>query len=143
MGQLIEFVGNHLFLFFALLAVSGALLWNTLQTQASGVSALNSFEVTKLINREDAVLVDVREENEFTQGHILNSINMPLSGLSDKISRLEKHREQPIVAICLSGQRSAQACKKLKNQGFEKVYNLSGGIMAWQTANLPLTRGKE
>jgi len=143
MGQLFEFVGNHLFLFFALFAVSGALVWNTFQSQITGVAAINCFEVTKLLNHEDAVLIDVREENEFTQGHILNSINMPLSSLSDKMSRLEKHRDQPIIAICLSGQRSAQACGKLKKQGFEKVYNLSGGIMAWQTASLPLTRGKE
>ena len=143
MGQLFEFVGNHLFLFFALFAVSGALIWNVFQSQLTGVAAINCFEVTKLLNHEDAVLIDVREENEFIQGHILNSINMPLSGLSDKMSRLEKHRDQPIIAICLSGQRSAQACGKLKKQGFEKVYNLSGGIMAWQTASLPLTRGKE
>lgn len=143
MGQLFEFVGNHLFLFFALFAVSGALIWNTFQSQITGVASINCFEVTKLLNHEDAVLIDVREENEFIQGHILNSINMPLSSLSDKMSRLEKHRDQPIIAICLSGQRSAQACGRLKKQGFEKVYNLSGGIMAWQTASLPLTRGKE
>jgi rhodanese-related sulfurtransferase len=143
MGQFFEFIGNHLFLFLALFAVSGALAWNIMQTNIAGVSMINAFELTKLLNHEDALVVDVRQEQEFIQGHILNSINIPLGNLSDKMNRLEKYREKPIIAVCLSGQRSAQACGKLKKQGFEKVYNLSGGIMAWQSANLPLTRGKE
>jgi rhodanese-related sulfurtransferase len=87
-------------------------------------------------------VLDVREESEYAQGHILNAVHIPLKMLSDKIGRLEKYRNRPIVASCLSGNRSGQACRVLKKNGFEKIHNLKGGISAWQNASLPLIKGK-
>ncbi|MDM8558345.1 rhodanese-like domain-containing protein [Candidatus Parabeggiatoa sp. HSG14] len=140
--QLIEFVGNHPELFLALAIITGLLVWNLLGDQITGVKPLLAQQATLLINHDNAIVLDVREENEYTQGHILNSIHIPLNTLSEKIARLEKYRNRPIIVNCMSGNRSAQACRTLKKNGFEDVHNLKGGIIAWQNASLPLTKGK-
>ena len=142
MEQYIEFIGNHPYLLMALGVILGLLVWSFLSDQISGINSLLPQEATLLINHEDAIVLDVRENNEYTQGHILNSMHIPLNALSEKMGRLEKYRKRPIIASCMSGNRSGRACGILKKQGFEKVHNLKGGIIAWQNANLPLTKSK-
>jgi rhodanese-related sulfurtransferase len=142
MEQFVEFAGNHPGLFLAFAIVSGLLVWSFLGDSLAGVNSLLPQEATMLINHEDAIVLDVREDSEYAQGHILNSVHIPLSLLSEKISRLEKYRNRPIIASCRSGNRSGSACRQLKKNGFEKVHNLKGGIMAWQNASLPLAKGK-
>jgi rhodanese-related sulfurtransferase len=143
MEQLFQFVGNHPFLFFAFGTVGGLLIWSFFGEQLQGIQSVQPQEATLLINHEDAIVLDVREDSEFVQGHIINSLHIPLSGLSDKIKRLEKYRDRPIILSCASGSRSATAYHRLKKLGFEKVYNLRGGLMAWQSASFPLAKGKE
>jgi rhodanese-related sulfurtransferase len=142
MAQFIEFMGNHPIEFMVLGVIIGLLAWNILGEQLTGIQPLLPQEATLLINHDDAVVIDVREETEYTQGHILNAINIPSSALSSKINRLEKYRSHPIIISCMSGSRSAVACKRLKKEGFMQVHNLKGGIIAWQNANLPLVKGK-
>jgi rhodanese-related sulfurtransferase len=142
MEQFVEFASNHPGLFLALGIVLGLLVWSFLGEQISGVKSLLPQEATLLINHENAIVLDVREDNEFAQGHILNSVHIPLKMLSEKIGRLEKYRNRPIIASCMSGNRSSSACRALKKNGFEKIHNLKGGIVAWQNANLPLSKGK-
>jgi rhodanese-related sulfurtransferase len=127
MEQFVEFAGNHPGLFLAFAIVSGLLVWSFLGDSLAGVNSLLPQEATMLINHEDAIVLDVREDSEYAQGHILNSVHIPLSMLSEKISRLEKYRNRPIIASCRSGNRSGSACRQLKKNGFEKVHNLKGG----------------
>ncbi len=143
MEQLIEFAGNHPFLMTGLVVVSGLLTWNLLGGVISGVENLGPMAATQLINHQDALVLDVREDSEFSEGHIINALHIPLGSLGGRIAQLEKHREQPIVISCRSGNRSASACRMLKKKGFEKVYNLQGGILAWQNANLPVVTGRK
>lgn len=142
MQQLMEFTGNHAMLVSLFVLVSAMLMWNLLGGNLSGIEELGPFQATQLINHEEAVVVDVREDNEFAGGHIINSLHIPMSGLKDKLKRLEKYREHPIILSCRSGSRSLQAASTLKKQGFQRVYNLKGGVLAWQNANLPLTTQK-
>lgn len=142
MEQFVEFASNHPGLFLALGIVLGLLVWSFLGEQISGVKSLLPQDATLLINHENAIVLDVREDNEYVQGHILNSMHIPLKMLSEKIGRLEKYRNRPIIASCMSGNRSSSACRTLKKNGFEKIHNLKGGIVAWQNANLPLSKGK-
>jgi len=137
--QLLEFAGNHALLVAAFLAVLSALIWN-LVSDPGGKNAVDPLGATSLINHEDAVILDVRSIAEFKDGHIVNSINIPLNSLGSNIKQLEKHRDKPIVAVCRSGSRSGSACSMLRKQGFENVKNLRGGIMAWESANLPVRR---
>lgn len=141
-AQLLEFATRHLFLVAGFAGVTILLLWSLLGAGLGGVQALVPQQAALLINHEDAVILDVREDSEYTQGHILNAIHIPLGALSGKIDKLNKYRDRPIIASCMTGSRSSSACSTLKKNGFENLYNLKGGVMAWQNANLPLVKGK-
>jgi rhodanese-related sulfurtransferase len=142
MQQLMEFVANHPLLVTALIGVGGLLLWNIFSGMLSGVENLAPMAATQLVNHQEAVIVDVRENDEYAEGHILNAIHIPLGGLKGKLGQLEKYRERPLIAACRSGNRSAHACRLLKQNGFTQVYNLQGGMLAWQNASLPIIKGK-
>jgi len=93
-----------------------------------------------MINHDDAVIIDVRENNEYSDGHIINSIHIPLTSLKTRLNSIEKYKSQKVIVACRSGHRSSQACATLKKEGFEQVFNLSGGVMAWESASLPLIK---
>ena len=93
-----------------------------------------------MINHKDAFVLDVRESEEYKSGHLLNAKQIPLVKLRERIGELERYRAGPIVVVCRSGQRSATACALLGREGYAQVYNLAGGVMAWQKANLPLEK---
>jgi len=138
--QLIEFASNHWALLVAFAVVLGLLIHNLLLGSRGSVEPAAA---TELINQKDAVVVDVRPAADFTQGHILNSINIPINGFKKQIGTLQKHKEQPIIVNCRSGSQSSAACNQLRKEGFPEVYNLRGGILAWQSASLPLTKKKK
>ena len=139
MEQLIEFSGNHLVMVVAFFFILALLIWNLITDPGSkgGVDAVGA---TELINREDALVIDVRPMNDFSQGHIVGARNIPMNGFKNQLGQLEKHKERTIVVNCRSGNQSQMACKLLREAGFSKVFNLRGGMMGWQSANLPVTR---
>lgn len=139
MEQLLEFASNHPLLVGAFFAVLAALAWNLL-SDPGGKWAIDPMGATALINHDDAVVLDVRSMSEFKDGHIVNAVNIPLNGLGNNLKQLDKHREKPIIAVCRTGSRSGAACRLLRKQGFENAKNLRGGMMAWESANLPLKR---
>lgn len=141
MEQYVEFATNHLMLVSAWVIVASALLWNLI-ANPGGKFNIDPVEATAKINHDDAVVVDVRSMKEFQDGHIINSMNIPLNGFSNNIKQLEKHKSKPIIAVCRSGSRSQSACSSLRKAGFENVFNLRGGIMAWESASLPVKRRK-
>ena len=138
--RLQEFFTNHPGLCMAFIAILGGIAWTFFQGSARGVSKLSPSDATRLINHEDAVIIDLRSDGEFRQGHIVNALNIPESQLADRLGKLNKFRGRPIIATCRTGQISAKAGGKLVAGGFEKVYVLNGGILAWEGASLPLTR---
>lgn len=129
---------NYLWAISAL--ISGvALLVMTLRTKTSG-PRLTPAQATQLINREDAQVIDVREQPEWAKGRIAGSRHIPVGLLDQRIADLEKFKERPLIVVCASGMRSASACSTLRKAGFEKVFALDGGIGAWEQAGLPLTK---
>ena len=140
MQQLLDFATNHLMLFAALAVVLVLLAQNLLA--GSSKSSLQPQAATDLINRQDGVVLDVRPMTDYANGHIINTINIPANSLKTQLNRLDKYRQRPIIVACRSGAQSSAACKQLQKAGFEKVYNLHGGILAWQNANLPISRKK-
>ena len=139
MDQIIEFAGNHLGLVIALVVILALLIQNLLGG-AGGRDSVDAVRATDLINHENAVVVDVRPMADFHQGHIIGAINIPSNGFANQLKQLEKYKGRPIVVSCRSGAQSAPACATLRKAGFERVHNLRGGVLAWQNANLPLTR---
>lgn len=139
--RLLEFFSNHPGLSMAFFAILGALIWTLIQGRSHGVRKVTPSDATRLINSDEAVVLDVRSDIEFKQGHILNSVHIPHNYLNDQIKKLEKHRDQPIIMACKSGNDSARVGALLLRRGFSKVYSLNGGIAAWEAANLPLVKG--
>ena len=124
----------------AVAAVSGAMLvWSFIGGKLSGIEEADTLKATRLYN-DDALILDVREDKEFSAGHIPKAKHIPLGQLASRLQELEKFKAKPILVTCRSGQRSARACGMLKKAGFETVYNQAGGIIAWERANLPVTQ---
>ena len=132
-----EFLQQNL-IWVALAFVSGGmLLWPMIS--GGNASSLTPAQATLMMNREDALVLDVRETGEWTSGHITGARHITLAQLEKRMSELEKFKDRPIIICCASGNRSSSAMGQLKKGGFEKVFNLGGGISAWIEANLPLT----
>lgn len=106
-------------------------------------SMISPLEATLKINRDDAVVIDVREQGEYAQGHIPNARHIPLGELERRTPELEKFKPAPIILCCASGARSRGAAAKLKKAGFDEVFNLKGGLMEWEKAGNPLTTGRK
>lgn len=140
MDQLITFTSNNTILVVAIIIVSLMLIHSLVGEKLRGYSSISPAESTQMINRDNALMLDVRENNEYSEGHIINSVHIPLSNLKTRIGDLEKYKSQKIIVACRSGHRSSQACANLKKEGFAEVFNLSGGVMAWENANLPLVK---
>ena len=141
MERIPEFVANHLFLISLFLALLALLLRNLFGAALTGVTQIEPAETTRLINREGALVLDVRPGAEFEQGHILNAINIPEAELAVRQKELEKHKDKPIIACCQTGTMSVRAAGRMRAGGFEKLYCLKGGLAAWRSAGLPVTRG--
>lgn len=133
------FVNNILPISIAFL--SGAmLLWSFIGNRVRGIKEADCTAALQLINHKNALVLDVRSDEEYKAGHILNSMQIPLGKLNERIGELEKHKERPVVVVCRTGNRSAGACATLGKSGFGQAYNLTGGILAWQKVNLPLRK---
>jgi rhodanese-related sulfurtransferase len=132
-----EFLQQNI-MWVALAALSGGMLLWPLVSGGS-TATLSAAQATLMMNREDAVVVDVRESAEWGSGHIIGARHIALDQLGKRMSELDKFKEKPIIVCCASGNRSGSACSQLKKGGFAKVFNLAGGIAAWREASLPLT----
>jgi rhodanese-related sulfurtransferase len=120
--------------------VSGAmLLWPLVSGRVTGAREVGSLEATRLIN-QDALVLDVRENQEFAAGHVPRARHIPLGQLASRLPELEKFKGRPVVVVCRSGARSGRACAILRKNGFGQVYNLGGGMTAWEQANMPVER---
>jgi len=133
----VDFVRNNLLLF-VVAFVSGAMLLWPLFRRTTGGPWVTTAEATHLINREDALVVDVRDPGEYGAGHILGAKNVPLSRLGE--GDLAKRKERPVIVYCDGTERASKAVAALKKQGYTRVVNLSGGLKAWQQAGLPVEK---
>jgi rhodanese-related sulfurtransferase len=135
-----QFLTDNWYLFMALAVVLGLLAQGTVVQLLYKIKSVGSAQAINLINRESAIVIDVCEPKEYQQGHVPNAINIPLSSLSSRIGELEKYKGKPIVVACRAGNRSMKGAIALSRHGFDSVYSLSGGLMAWQKGNLPVEK---
>jgi len=137
----LKFVMENIWWIGLLLGSGAMLLWPMLRGSAAGVRDVSPAEAVLLLNRENAIVLDVREESEFAAGHIPDARNIPLAKLAERANELRKFQQKPVVVNCQGGVRSANACGQLKKAGFTNLYNLRGGISAWNEAKLPVAKG--
>jgi len=134
-----EFVANHLILFVLLVSILILLFWNLFGAVLSGVVQIGPHATVRMLN-DSAVMVDIRNAADFSTGHILGARNIPADSIGTHLEELAKYREQSMIICCNTGNESVRAGRTLKMQGFKKIYCIQGGLQAWRTANLPLTR---
>lgn len=139
MQEIIEFLANHPVLTAALVAVLTLMVANEIWTTFKGEKRLPPLDAVRLINDQNAVVLDVRSPADFKKGHILNALNIPSARLVDRAKELDKLKDRPVLCYCALGSVSPQACTKLRQMGFATVYSLKGGLNAWQGASLPVT----
>ncbi len=137
MDRLFEFIGNHIELSATFAALLFA-LWYTERGKAGAV--LSPQKVTMLMNREEAVIVDLRDKKEYSEGRITGAMHIPFASLKDRATELDKYKDKTIVLVDKMGQHTAAAGKTLKALGFEKVTRLQGGITEWRGSNMPLVK---
>ncbi|MDR5819055.1 MULTISPECIES: rhodanese-like domain-containing protein [unclassified Caballeronia] len=119
--------------------VSGALLlWPAIMRRGRG--GISAAEATTLINRRNAVVVDLRPAAEFANGHLPSARNLEVSELQAKIGQIAKNKSNPVVLVCQTGQQSQRASRSVSEAGYAEVHVLEGGVDAWQKAGMPVVK---
>lgn len=136
--QFLEFVINHwilstlwIVLFILLIRTEGA----------RGGKALSPAQVTQMINKEEATVLDIRGKDEFRAGHLPDAINIPARELQKRITELDSYKDKPLILICKTGTTAGASGAVLSKAGFTNLSKLRGGILEWQGSNLPLVKG--
>jgi rhodanese-related sulfurtransferase len=140
MEQYIEFARNHQLLSLAWVGILVALIVSWVQSLLSKILFVTPTELTIKVNREDAVLLDIRSADDFKKGHITAARNIPLAQLSKELAKLENDKNKPIIVICQAGMSAQGAAKQLINAGFGQVAVLRGGMSKWLEASLPVVK---
>ncbi|MDQ6619514.1 MAG: rhodanese-like domain-containing protein [Pseudomonadota bacterium] len=138
--MLLSFIQHNWMLVLVFIGSGALLAWPLLQRRVSSIKELGTHELTRLINDRDAVLLDVREAKEIEGGRLPNALHIPLSQLQERAAELSSLTGRPVVAYCARGDRNAAAGGALTKLGFSEVYALRGGITAWRSAGLPLSK---
>jgi len=142
MDKVLEFTSNNTLLVLALVISFFVVAFTELRRKASGLVNIEPIEAVKLINN-DAVVIDLRSVDAFSQGHIVNARNIPSDELEAKMSNLEAIKSKSIVAVCDAGVSSSKAVTALRAAGFESAYGLKGGMAGWGQAGMPVVTGKK
>ena len=140
--DLLAFAGRHPILLLALAGLTLAIVFNELASLLRGVKGVGPAALTALINRDSALVVDLRPQADFEKGHIPGARNVQMSQFDPENKQLAPARALPVVLVCKAGQTSGDAARRLRKAGFERVFVLDGGIGAWQQADLPLAKGR-
>jgi rhodanese-related sulfurtransferase len=138
MDHISEFIINHYILVGLLAALLAAFLATELQRAGKAVSPQG---LTELVNKGNALVLDVRDAAEFRKGHITGAENIPYAKIGERLDELKKNLERPIVVVCNLGTVAGAATQQLKAAGLSQVYKLDGGISNWKSQSLPLVRG--
>jgi rhodanese-related sulfurtransferase len=134
----VKFLAETWYLFAVALVSGGLLLWPTLRRGAPA-GGVDTAEAVRLINRERAVLIDVRDAAEYGAGHVANAKNIPLATIESSPA-LPKNKALPLVVVCNRGAQASRAVVMLRKLGYENARTLTGGLSAWREANLPVDK---
>ncbi|MEK6594762.1 MAG: rhodanese-like domain-containing protein [Pseudomonadota bacterium] len=130
----------NLMLFGTAVITGGMLIWPLINRPFRQGKEIGVAEAVQLINRRDAVVIDVRDSGEYAAGHIANARHIPEAQLGERLKELEKFKSRPIIVSCRTGNRAAGVVGALGKSGFSEVFALRGGIAAWQQASMPLVK---
>ena len=135
-----EFIRHNALLIGLAIGSGLMLLLPLLKKSAGGVPNVTPAEAVTLINRANAIVLDVRDDAEFASGHIADAKHIPVGVLESRIAELSKYKNKAIVVNCQRGARGVKACDILRKAEFSQVHHLQGGLLAWQEAKLPTVK---
>jgi rhodanese-related sulfurtransferase len=135
--KVFEFIGNHFALIGLFIALAIAFLVNE---GKRGGASVSTNTLINMVNRNNALVLDVRDSKDYKAGHIVDSLNIPYANFDKRAEELEKHKERPIIIVCKMGQHAGAVGSKLKALGFEDVRRLGGGMAEWTATNLPIVK---
>ena len=137
-----DFLLNNLALVALFLASGTMLLWPELSKVVGmgGGQEIGTLDATRLMNQGGVLVLDVRDEKEFAAGHLPKARHIPARELAGRVSEIAKFKAKPVIVTCKGGAHAGGAARLLKQQGFTTVYQLRGGLAAWQQASLPLEK---
>ncbi|MCP3674783.1 MAG: rhodanese-like domain-containing protein [Gammaproteobacteria bacterium] len=136
MDQIVEFITNNVTLVIAWVVLFALLLVSFTRTSSK---VIGNQQITTMMNRENAVIIDIRSKADYAKGHLLGSINIPTAQLKDADKDLEKHTDCPIILVDANGMHAAAATQQLQKMGKQQLYRMQGGIVSWTNDNLPLS----
>ncbi|TAL97121.1 MAG: rhodanese-like domain-containing protein [Paraburkholderia sp.] len=123
----------------AIALISGALLlWPAIIRRGRG--GLSAAEATQLINRRNAVVIDLRSTEDFAKGHLPSARHIEFAALQAKAGQLVKNKSNPVLLVCQTGQQSNKAVRVVQDAGYAEVHVLQGGLNAWQQAGMPVVK---
>lgn len=135
-----SFIRDNWWLFVIAIVSGIGIVWPTIAKMMSGIPQIGVSEAVTLINRREPLVLDVRSQAEFNNGHIGGARLIPVGELKSRLGDLEKYKDKPVLVHCATGNRSHGAAKLLKQAGFKEVFNLQGGLGAWQQAGMPVEK---
>jgi rhodanese-related sulfurtransferase len=135
-----DFIVNNLGLVMLFLASGVMLFWPEIQRLAVGGAQLGTLEVTRLMNQGGTLVLDIRESEDFAAGHLPRARHIPLSQLPGRVEEIGKYKEKPVIVTCMTGARAGAATRVLRQAGFKNVFELRGGLKAWEQASLPVEK---
>lgn len=139
MQDLTTFIVNHMWLTYAFAIVVILLLIVEILRNRRNTFNIDVPQAVHLMNRENAVVIDIRPAEQFQQGHILAAMPLPASDITKSTQKLEKFRKKPLIIVCQSGIQSQKIAAFLIKHGYNS-YSLAGGLRAWSEANMPITK---
>jgi rhodanese-related sulfurtransferase len=142
MERILEFIGNHTILTGLFAVVLAAWLAYEIARLTRKWREVDTLEAVRLINREDALVLDVSNSADHAAGHIIGALHMTPSRIESGNQQLLKHRERPVVVYCKNGQVSPQMAARLVKLGFTNVNVLAGGLVQWSSDQQPVSRQK-
>ena len=140
MDQFIDFLFEEWFLSAIFIFLVILLGRSFLEPVLTGVKTIKPQDAVRLMNNDNTVVVDVRLEKEFKEGHIMDSLHIPLGAMASRVKELTDYKTHNLILYCQTGMRSKQAGTILKKQGFGTMYSIDGGINGWINANLPIDK---
>jgi rhodanese-related sulfurtransferase len=136
-----EFLSNNIMLVALFLASGFMLIWPELsRLSGAGGAQIGTLDATRLMNQGVSLILDVRDAKEFAEGHLPRARHIPLAELAGRLGEIGKFKEKPVIVTDRTGARSGAACRLLRKSGFNNVYQLKGGLAAWQQASLPVEK---
>jgi rhodanese-related sulfurtransferase len=138
---MMQFIQSNWPLILVMIVSGGMLIWPFIGGRFSSVREVGASGATQLINRQNALMLDLRESKDYDGGHVPNAVHIPLSQLASRVNEISKFTSRPLIAYCDRGNRSRGASSALSKLGFAEVYTLRGGLKAWTDAGLPVAKG--